>query len=205
MSLNSLYVPIVSCPLACDGIVRDGHTHIPRGFFTQAKRGAPIKLLVVAQNPAQPWGAQMGAYANMNAPQRVQRQFQLVRDAMIGEQRHTFQVRLIAWLSAILSVPEPNVFNHVVYSNVVKCTTPSNRKPSQSLADTCASLHLVRELAFWKPAVIVGLGNVASEYLSKMGIAHELMPHPSNRKSTVDNCQAIERLRIKLQLTNERG
>ena len=205
MSLNSLYVPIVSCPLACDGIVRDGDTHIPRGFYTQAKRGAPIKLMVVAQNPAQPWGAQLGAYARLNAAQRVRLQLQLVRDAMIGERRRTFQVRLIAWLSSILSRPEPDIFNHVVYSNVVKCTTPNNHRPSQSLADTCASRHLIREIAFWKPTVIIGLGSAASAYLSKMGIAHELMPHPSNRKSTVDNNQAIERLRNKLQFSSERG
>ena len=205
MSVNSLYIPVVSCPLNCDGIVRDARTHIPRGFFTLAREGQPIKLFVVAQNPGQPWGAQINAYAKLNPEQKVRQQFQLVRDAMIGDERRTFQVRLAAWLSTILSVPERNVFEHVVYSNVVKCTTPNNRKPLQTLAQTCASRHLSRELDFWQPAITVGLGGAASSYLSKLGIKHESMPHPSNRECKVDNDRLIERLRIKIHSISAHG
>jgi len=201
MSAKSLYVPIVSCPLNCHGIVRDAHTNIPRGFFTRAKEGGPIRLLVVALNPGQPWGEQLNAYAELTDMQKVQRQLQLVDDAMHGPQRRTFHVRLILWLSKVLNVPEPEVFDHTIYSNIVKCTTPGNETPNRSMALTCANRHLVREIAFWKPEVTVGLGVPACRYLSDIGVAHESLPHPSNRESREYNAAAVERLRVKLNVT----
>ena len=62
MIKEDLYSSIVGCPLSCGGIIRDLDTNIPRGFFTEAKEGDRIIIMVVGINPGQPMETEKGIY-----------------------------------------------------------------------------------------------------------------------------------------------
>ena len=62
MTKAELYSSIVGCPLSCGGIIRDLDTNIPRGFFTEAKEGDQITIMVVGINLGQPMETEKGIY-----------------------------------------------------------------------------------------------------------------------------------------------
>jgi uracil-DNA glycosylase len=61
-----------------------------------------------------------------------------------------------------LKIPRPDVF----IANVIKCRPPDNRNPEQDEIDSCQPF-LERQIAAIRPAVIVGLGKFAAQWLLK--------------------------------------
>jgi uracil-DNA glycosylase len=199
-----IFRSVVACPLSCSEVVRDHHTNIPRGFFTQAEQGDNIQLLVVGLNPGQPMEKEKGLYGGISADEMVKTHLQHVESAYFGGKGKAFHRRLLSWLEEIINKPKNQIFRSVVYTNLVKCTTPNNRKPSPQLSKICFGQHLQREISFWRPQVIVALGTACSDVLRKLGIDHLQLPHPSHRKPADFHRPFLIKLKERLRTQNSR-
>lgn len=187
MTTLKLYTSVVSCPLLCTGIIRDADSHIPRGFFTLAEPGDEISLLVVGQNPGQPHGAaEAGLYSGLSPSQATRKHLQFVKECFLGGIGKPFHRRLLDWLCDLLKVSSSEVFRQVVYTNLVKCSTPDNKVPRRDLVSTCYAQHLRREIAAWQPRIVVGLGTTTCkalpDLLRNLPIKVHSLPHPSHRE-----------------------
>jgi hypothetical protein len=195
---EDLYSAVVGCPLFCAGIIRDLDTNIPRGFFTEANAGNRITLMVVGINPGQPMESEKRIYNQSTDKDKANTHFSFARKAYTGAGK-TFHRRLLAWLSEILEKKPEEVFREVVYTNLVKCTTPNNKMPSKELSKTCFAQNLQKEILFWRPLVIVALGNTCDDMLSELGIDHMKLPHPAHRESNNYHLPFLQEIRIKIQ------
>lgn len=183
MTTLKLYTSVVSCPLSCDGIIRDSDTYIPQGFFTMAKLGDEIRVLVVGQNPGQPHSqTQTNLYSGCSPTQAAHEHLRFVEKCFFKGWGTRFHKRLLDWLCDLLQVPPDKVFHQVVYTNLVKCCTPENKIPSRDLVLTCYAQHLRREIDTWQPLVVVGLGTTTCAAVRRLGIEAHSLPHPSHRK-----------------------
>ena len=124
--------------------------------------------------------------------------FSFARKAYTGAGK-TFHRRLIAWLSEILEKKPEVVFREVVYTNLVKCTTPNNKMPSKDLSKTCFIQNLQKEILFWSPRVVVALGNTCDDMLSELGIDHMRLPHPSHREHATYHFPEVQKIRERLK------
>lgn len=206
MQSLTLYENVVGCPVHCSGIVRNDHTEIPRGFYTEAEPGDEIVLLVVAQNPGQAMRNQGESRLYLGLPPlaAARRHMEFVRSCFYGNAGKLFHRRLLDWLSDLLDVPRSEVFRHVVYTNAVKCSTERNKRPRKVLADTCIVRHLKSEIAYWNPRYVVGLGGATQEYLEWNGIGHVCLPHPSHRGKSDFHRLQLEQLRQRLLLEQDK-
>lgn len=198
MTKEDLYSAVVGCPLFCAGIIRDLDTNIPRGFFTEANAGNRITLMVVGINPGQPMESEKRIYNQSTDKDKANTHFSFARKAYTGAGK-TFHRRLLAWLSEILEKKPEEVFREVVYTNLVKCTTPNNKMPSKELSKTCFAQNLQKEILFWRPLVIVALGNTCDDMLSELGIDHMKLPHPSHREHATYHFPEVQRIRERLK------
>jgi uracil-DNA glycosylase len=195
---EDLYSAVVGCPFSCTGIIRDLDTNIPRGFFTEANTGDRITIMVVGINPGQPMETEKGIYDQSTDKDKANTHFSFARKAYTGAGK-TFHRRLLAWLSEILEKKPEEVFREVVYTNLVKCTTPNNKMPSKELSKTCFAQNLQKEILFWRPLVIVALGNTCDDILSELGIDHMRLPHPSHREHATYHFPEVQRIRERLR------
>ena len=92
--------------------------------------------MVVGINPGQPMETEMGIYGQSTDKAKANSHINFARKAYTGAGK-TFHHRLLAWLSEILEKNPEEVFLEVVYTNLVKCTTPNNKMPSKELSKTC--------------------------------------------------------------------
>ena len=198
MTKEDLYSSIVGCPLSCAGIIRDLDTNIPRGFFTEAKEGDRITIMVVGINPGQPMETEKGIYGQSTDKAKANSHINFARKAYTGAGK-TFHHRLLAWLSEILEKNPEEVFLEVVYTNLVKCTTPNNKMPSKELSKTCFTQNLQKEILFWRPRVVVALGNTCDAMLSTLGVDHMRLPHPSHREHATYHFPEVQKIRERLK------
>jgi uracil-DNA glycosylase family 4 len=182
-----------------DHIIREEHTNIPRGFFTQAQPGMFITLLIVAQNPGQPARCERRLYASQTPREAAKTHLGFAEGSFVHGNGKTFHKRLGCWLTDLLGVEISRVFQSVVYTNVVKCTPKRNAVPKSAVAETCAELHLKREISAWRPRLVVALGKGAHNLLNHCGVPHERLPHPSHRRGPEYHRQQLETLRLKLK------
>jgi hypothetical protein len=210
MEALQLYERIVACPEGCAStykghIVRDEHTNIPRGFFTRAVPGSPVAILLVAQNPGQPMNPrgksqdERELYRGKTPREAAHAHLSFVQGCFLDGRGKTFHNRLKSWMQELLGGDAAQVFESVVYTNVVKCTTKDNAVPSNGVAIRCVALHLKQEIAFWNPRIIVALGGGAHKLLDLCGIPHERLPHPSHRSGGEYHRPQLEALRRKLE------
>ena len=195
---TSFYASIVGCPQRCNGIVRDAESNIPRGFFTLAAPGDPIDLMLVAQNPGQPMGIEERRYAGLSAAAAAQSHVDFVRECFRGRGK-TFHKRLLAWMQDLLGVDSADaVFRRVVYTNLVKCTTPNNNAPSGALFRQCYTQNFQREIRFWNPRRVVGLGSKTCDALRQLRVDCLPLPHPSHREDNLYHKEKLEAIRTLL-------
>ena len=75
---------------------------------------------------------------------------------------------------------ELNVLKHCYITNAVKCSTRDN-KPTRWMIDRCET-HLIREIKYCKPKLIIAVGNEAERILIRTGKYLDRIvriPHPS--------------------------
>lgn len=145
----------------------------PRGFYTESS--GPVKILVVGKNPGHVLESERAIYIDKNASQIVEEHLNLTKKVFFRgnteisslEKRSTqFHNNLMSYLSYFLDVSSKEVFKHVAYTNLVKCSTSNEQakltKPTQ---DECFNRHLNKELNFFKPECILALGREVESYL----------------------------------------
>jgi uracil-DNA glycosylase family 4 len=199
MNMLDLYESVVACPEVCADIVRDLDTNIPRGFFTLAKPGTEVRLLLVAQNPGQPMDVERNLYRGLGVKAATKAHIQFVDNCFFRGEGKVFHNRLVDWLTDLLEADARAVFEQVVYTNAVKCTTRGNRVPIPATAELCLRLHLKREIDFWKPRLVVALGAGAHRLLELSAIDHDCLPHPSHRRGREYHRAKLELLRAKMR------
>jgi len=101
--------------------------------------------------------------------------------------------RDLLWLLQKEGFEDKDIF----FTNLVKCSTPNNRAPSDKEVEICTEEWLRREMKIIRPKLIVPIGGVASEYVKKMvereteyqGIPVRSIWHPSYvfRKRTFEH------------------
>jgi uracil-DNA glycosylase family 4 len=57
------------------------------------------------------------------------------------------------------------------FTNILKCSTPDNRKPTQEEADSCYNQWFLQELYLVNPMAIVALGKYATDYLQSKNLS----------------------------------
>jgi hypothetical protein len=182
----------------CEGIIRDTNTYIPRGFYTQAKQGDPISVMAIAQNPGRPMFIQKEGYKGLTPQQAAERHFRFVQMCFLGDQGKLFHNRLLDWLCDLLDEQPSTVFQKVVYTNLVKCSTPENKMPKRPVVAACYVQNLRAEIAYWNPTAIIGLGGRTWDALRSLGIPYHQMPHPSHREESDYHRPFLERVRTAL-------
>ena len=197
-TLEEFYGTIVGCPLSCPNILRDENSNIPRGFYTQASPGDAISLMVVAINPGQTMADETNIYANLSPTDKARIHLQFVDQIFTKNAGKRFHKRLINWLSHILQKPPESVFREVVYTNLVKCSTPGNRMPTPEVGKACFTQNFQRELDFWKPKTVISLGVHCDSLLTKLGIPHQFLPHPSHHETRDYHIPFCEKIRKNL-------
>ena len=197
--IEEIYKPIVGCPLRCEGIIRDDDTNIPRGFFTEANPGDKIAIMVVALNPGQPMSVEAGLYKNGDDLAKTRAHLDLVRKAFLSGEGKTFHERLLTWIAEILEIEKSEIFRQVVYTNLVKCTTPGNKKPSRQLGESCFGQNLKYEIARWKPLNIIALGKSCFKALLGLSVDCLELPHPSHRRDRNYHIPFVAEIKKKLR------
>ncbi len=196
----AFYGEIVQCSERCKGIVRDKHTSIPRGFFTEAVPGDSVTLMLVAGNPGQPMhrNGEHKLYKGLSGVQAATKHFKFARRCFLGPCGKRFHRNTVAWMMELLHVDKDEVFKHVVYTNVVKCTTPKDRCPTRNVVVTCGRLHLAREIRLWRPRIVIALGKRVRKFLTCLNVEHKYLPHPAHREGADYHKPYLVQIREKL-------
>ena len=200
-----IYENVVTCGLCKTGILRDSHTNIPRGFFTDAKPGGGVEAMLVTQNPGQPMEGkgEYRLYEALSPQECVSTHKDFLRKCFYGGIGKRFHRRLLNWLSELLELPPREVFNHVLYTNFVKCTTKNNSIPNREVTANCIRTHLIPEIEYWSPKIIIALGRSTSKKLTHYNISHHYLPHPSHREHREYHVQFLNAIKrsYEFQLT----
>jgi len=180
--------------MQCPGIVNSRSTGWPpRGFFTEVK-GPPVSLLAVCKNPGHLLPNEAELY--MGTPDEklatVHMQYSGVtfkggNDLSSTARRSTtFHKNLLRYTSLILDVPISEVFGHIAYTNLVKCSGVEERDPlNPSTMTECFRQHFSREIAYFRPKVLLAFGREVERFLVRAQNSglHRLpvvyMKHPS--------------------------
>ena len=156
------YSAVTRCPLPCDGIKnapREGYS--PRGFFALADRSTVV-FLVVAADPG-PW---LPGDPRGGTPESRAREFLEDPRFFSPEKKRTpFHRGILEVLREILGVNESDLFRHVVYTNLVKCSAESPPAGQAKKAipfptkRTCYARHLATEIEYFRPLAIIAAGS----------------------------------------------
>lgn len=181
MNPSCFYASVCACPnteTECPGIINSPSSGWPpRGFFTEAA-DPPIDILVVGKNPGHPMPQEPNLYKDRSASDIAEVHLDFVRGAFLGDQdlssearRSTrFHKNLRSYLAFFLDVPEPDVFHHAAYTNLVKCSTHGEQdRLHRQTMNECFSRHLIREIEFFRPRVLLALGREVERFLLKAG------------------------------------
>jgi hypothetical protein len=167
-----IFTAVVSCPLRCEGIRNEPQRGvIPRSFYFSG--GPDVDLLLVSKNPADAPAWEREKYAALPEAERVAAHLDVVSSLFSGTLavRSSFHVNLLRRVGAILEC-EPTfeaVFRRAALTALVKCESSGDKTAKLPLTTTttCAERHLAQELAYFRPAYILGLGREAFSYLTQ--------------------------------------
>ena len=166
---------------------------IPRGFFTRVNSSA-VDVLAVCKNPGHLLPNESDLYRRTSFSELAKTHMQHAAVTFQGgnitnsnDLRSTvFHRNLRRYMSFILDVDQLSVFDHMVYTNLVKCSTRGERdKLDIKTMSECFSRHFVREIDFFKPKVLIAFGREVESFLIRMRErgAHSLpvvyLKHPS--------------------------
>jgi len=158
----------------CPGIRNSNETGwIPRGFFTE-DNPSKIEIMGVCKNPGHLINGEAELYKNRPGIEIARIHLNFAKstfngllDSIPGARRSTtFHKNLIRYLSYFLDVPKAEVFNHAVYTNLVKCSTHGERDVLNGVTmHNCFSQHLLREINYFQPKVLIAFGREVENFL----------------------------------------
>ncbi|TAL53837.1 uracil-DNA glycosylase family protein [Pandoraea sp.] len=217
MNVTAFYGSICDCSCTshdCPGTFKSPSTGSPpRGFYTKAKPGF-VDLLAVCKNPGHTLPDEKQLYRGLNGfeiasahMEYAEETFRREHDINAQARRSTrFHKNLVRYLSYFLDVPEENVFERAVYTNLVKCSTPDERARLDPRAmSKCFESHFARELDFFKPRVLLACGREVERFLNseKTRCVHRLpviyVKHPSYYYRRENEQPILEKIRADVQ------
>lgn len=176
MKTSEFYASVCGCSntsAECPGIINSRVTGwIPRGFLTAAS--PPVKLFAVCKNPGHPLHDEAAMYSGKSAAEvatihlrYASRTFNGGSDHLRGAKASTrFHKNLVRYLAFFLDLPAEAVFQHVLYTNLVKCSTVGERDQLQpKTMNECFTRHLLREIAYFQPKVLLAFGREVERFL----------------------------------------
>lgn len=163
----------------------------PRGFYTNATYEA--KVMVVGKNPGHVLKSEAVMYKSLTGNSLVKAHLEFskitffkLKEVSKEEKPSTkFHSNLVAYLTEIMNVDKELIFDKVVYTNLVKCSTNGSKQNTLTIRsmNECYKNHLVREIEFFKPKIIFALGREVERYLKKLEKIHHFavlyLKHPS--------------------------
>lgn len=184
---------------------------IPRGFFTRVNSG-PVDVLAVCKNPGHLLPNEADLYRKTAPSELAKTHMQHAAVTFQGgnitnpNDVHStvFHKNLRRYMAFILDVDQDKVFDHMVYTNLVKCSTRGEQdKLNPKTMRECFGRHFVREIEFFSPKVLIAFGREVEGFLTKMralgvhGLPVIYLKHPSYyyRK----DIEASELMRVKVE------
>jgi uracil-DNA glycosylase len=175
------------CPNTINAIEED---YPPRGFMSGGTPG-DIDIMIVGKNPGHIVENERGAYSNKSPREVVEAVFRNQTWDNSGKtgvdtKSYTFHRNLSRYISYFLDVNTDEVFRRCVYTNLVKCSTITERErlKVKTIAE-CYGNYLRQEIMLWKPKVLLALGREVYNFLNKEQIRVEhskpvvYIKHPS--------------------------
>lgn len=179
MNAASFYTSVCACPntaLECPGVINSASTGWPpRGFFTEATE-SPIEILVVGKNPGHPLPEESSLYEGRSAAEIAAIHLAFAGGVFKGEHDTSMEARrstrfhknLRRYLAFFLDCPESDVFRRAAYTNLVKCSSPGEQdRLNLKTMNECFARHFIRELAFFRPRLLLALGREVENFLRK--------------------------------------
>lgn len=176
MKTAEFYASVCGCSntsAECPGIINSRATGwIPRGFLTAAS--PPVKLFAVCKNPGHPLNDEPVMYRDKSAAEIATAHLRFASRTFKGDSDHLrgvkastrFHKNLVRYLAFFLDLPAEAVFQHVLYTNLVKCSTVGERDQLQpKTMNECFTHHLLREIAFFQPKVLLAFGREVERFL----------------------------------------
>lgn len=173
----------------------------PRGSYTRATPGN-VGLLVVLQNPGQPLEIEKGQQAQQEGEALARTVWNMTGAVLDGCYASTTFSKMRRELAELLGIPEARVYDKVMVTNLVRCTTINNKKPDHN--SVVIGIGWLRdEIELWRPRRVMAYGKWVYDHLRKYEVQCEAyMPHPAALgkwlKPEVRRA-AIEEARKKLQ------
>lgn len=158
----------------------------PRGFHFES---AKVELLVVGKNPGHPLKGEEKYFIGKTGKQLYNAYMKLhsiyYKDLnTFKEPSNTFHKNLFRYLSFFLDVPESKIYSKAAHTNLVKCSSRSERgKLKQLTINECYTKYFLEELTLFKPKVLLALGKEVFNFLQRrktdFNIPIVYIKHPS--------------------------
>ena len=191
--MADFYAEVVACSNSnemCPGIIKDVRGGCPpRGFYTQGEPG-DIAIMIVGKNPGHVLDNEREIYLGESPDGIVAKQFNFIGSIFESTYKGSgadtrslrFQKNLLRYLAHFLDLPEKEVFKRCVLTNLVKCSTIGEQdKLNKATLSQCFQKHLIKEIEFFQPKVILALGREVESYLKNAGVGLPVIyiKHPS--------------------------
>jgi hypothetical protein len=186
----------------CEGITKDkAQGYIPKGFLYSTQRP---KILIAAKNPGHPLSGEIDYYKGKTDSEIIQSHMQFVRKVFNDKYLKTpFHKNLERYIRFFLDLDEnTDIFNYVVYTNLVKCETiKETGRIKSTTVKNCYNNFFIREIDLFKPKVILALGKEVEMFLAKknLGIPVVGIKHPSYFYKKGDENKILEEKKEKIK------
>lgn len=188
------YEKVVSCPNTptdCPNIINSiERDYPPRGFMSGGKPG-DIDIMIVGKNPGHIVENEKGAYSGKSPREIAEGMFRnpiwtIPAQSGTDAKSYTFHRNLVRYICFFLDINEDEVFRRCVYTNLVKCSTITERERLKTKTiGECFVNHLRYEIILWKPKVLLALGREVYSFLNSSQIKEKhgrpviYIKHPS--------------------------
>ena len=199
------YKKIISCKENCPEVLNCNVNKkleprwLPRGTTTRCKPGKAL-LMVILDNPGTPQEIEDTHYQDKSESELADVAWQFTEAVLeyntskpnrMGAGTSPTHRNLMRHLAEhVFDCPKEEVLDKVVVTNQVRCSTESNfgkvnKEIRLKIGKTCVKKHLLIEIDYWKPKIIVVCGTPARETLDELreigllNFNYEKTYHPS--------------------------
>ena len=200
------YKKIISCKENCPEVLNCNVNKkleprwLPRGTTTRCKPGKAL-LMVILDNPGTPQEIEDTHYQDKSESELADVAWQFTEavleyntskpNRMGAGRSHTHVILRKNLAKYVFRCSEEEVLDKVVVTNHVRCSTEidfgkiEDKEIRIKIGTTCVKKHLLDEIDYWKPKIIVVCGKPARETFAKLisigriNFEYETVPHPT--------------------------
>jgi len=168
----------------------------------------------VCKNPGHLLPGEAEEYKNLSGAELARIHMDFARRTFQGENDLTSEARrstifhknLLRYVAHFLSIPQAGVFSRIAYTNLVKCSTRGERDPLQpKTMRECLRKHFVREIAYFRPKVLIAFGREVEDSLvgARIQRLHDLpviyVKHPSYFYRREEERDILDGIKIEIE------